>query len=325
MRSKNHSEAISYRRFRVSRASGLTVVPLLILAVFTLPALVQPNSVTRAKVLTPANASQAPSSQPNKARFIYWDNNGPNNGSTIGRANIDGTGVNQLFVTGANNPCFVAVDMNYIYWGNGGGNTVGRANLDGSSPIQNFITSLQYICGVAADSSHIYWTSTNDSLYRANLDGSNPAWFYAASCGVAVDSNYVYGADFNFGGLITRVKLDGTNGKFYWITGLGAPCGVAVDSSYVYWANTIGGVGRANLDGTSPNLNFITGTNHTCGVAVDSSYIYWGNQYSNTIGRANLDGTGVNQSFIAAIGPCGVAVTGEIPPTLRLYLPLLAR
>ena len=38
-------------------------------------------------------------------RHIYWTTN-----STIGRANLDGTGVNQSFITGATRPDGVAVD-----------------------------------------------------------------------------------------------------------------------------------------------------------------------------------------------------------------------
>ena len=38
---------------------------------------------------------------PSAAAFVYWANNG---GTTIGRANLDGTGANQSFITGASNP-----------------------------------------------------------------------------------------------------------------------------------------------------------------------------------------------------------------------------
>ena len=44
---------------------------------------------------------------PRAAAFVYWANNG---GGTIGRAGLDGTGVNQSFIAGASGPCGVAVD-----------------------------------------------------------------------------------------------------------------------------------------------------------------------------------------------------------------------
>jgi virginiamycin B lyase len=81
--------------------------------------------------------------------FVYWTNTG---GSTIGRANLDGTQPDQTFITGASHPCGIAVDADHIYWANSGTGTIGRANLDGSEPDQNFITGADAPCGVAVDS-----------------------------------------------------------------------------------------------------------------------------------------------------------------------------
>ncbi len=58
--------------------------------------------------------------------FVYWANFV---GPTIARANLDGSGVNQGFITGASSPVGVAVDRQYVYWANSGGNSIGRANL----------------------------------------------------------------------------------------------------------------------------------------------------------------------------------------------------
>ena len=45
--------------------------------------------------------------------YVYWTND---NG-TIGRANLDGTGVNQSFITGlGTSPQGVAVDGAHAYW-----------------------------------------------------------------------------------------------------------------------------------------------------------------------------------------------------------------
>ena len=44
---------------------------------------------------------------PRAAASVYWADN---KGTTIGSANLDGTGVNQSFITGGANPCGVAVD-----------------------------------------------------------------------------------------------------------------------------------------------------------------------------------------------------------------------
>src|SRR5262249_52336302 len=114
---------------------------------------------------------------PSAGAFIYWANGGSN---TIGRANVDGTGVNQNFISGGTRPCGVGVDSAHIYWGNkAGAGSIGRANLDGSGVNQNFISGVGVVdapCGVAVDAGHIYWANSAgvNTIGRANLDGTSP-------------------------------------------------------------------------------------------------------------------------------------------------------
>ena len=230
---------------------------------------------------------------------IYWGNHSRFDpgflvDSTIGRANLDGTGTNQSFITGANGPCGVAVAGGFIYWANWGvstpGTTIGRANLDGTGANNDFITGANRPCGVAVDGTHVYWANIGaNSIGRANLDGT--------------------GADQNF------------------ITGANAPCGVAVNAGSIYWANSGWGfnyptgttIGRANIDGTGVNQSFITGAVGPSGVALDGEHLYWTNTGAppSTVGRANLDGTGVQQRFIpASANPNGVAVDSGAPSNI---------
>jgi hypothetical protein len=229
-------------------------------------------------------------------RHIYWTNAETD---TIGRANLDGSGVNQSFisVTSGNQPNGVAVDAHHVYWSNGNClyppgcvQTIGRANLDGSGVNQSFITGtgpFDYsVAGLAVDANYIYWanwsTTGNDTIGRANLDGSG------------VNPSFITGAS-------------GTNS--------GSPIGIAVDANYIYWSNItclpcIGTIARANLDGSGVNLSLFgaeggPGSQGPDGVAVDSNYIYWtilGNAGIGGIGRANLDGSGANNSFITGTG-----------------------
>ena len=74
--------------------------------------------------------------------------------NTIGRANLDGTGVNQNFITGA--PAGTR-DLRgrgrrqQRLLGQLGHPAIGRANLDGTGVNQNFITGASYPNGVAID------------------------------------------------------------------------------------------------------------------------------------------------------------------------------
>jgi hypothetical protein len=121
---------------------------------------------------------------------IYWPNE---LGDAIGRANLDGTGVDENFIAGASFPFGIAVDGAHVYWGNFGEDTIGLASVDGTGANPSFITGASGAAGVAVDGSCIYWGNSGaDTIGRANLDGSNPnqSFITGASTpdGVAVDS-----------------------------------------------------------------------------------------------------------------------------------------
>ncbi len=118
---------------------------------------------------------------------IYWGR-AANSGAaaaTIGRANLDGTAVNQRFITGASNPggC-CGFDSKHIYWANdgpnlltGAGGSIGRANLDGTGVNQHFIKT-PHVTTVAVASGHLYWTeglgaAASSWIGRSNLDGTH--------------------------------------------------------------------------------------------------------------------------------------------------------
>jgi len=122
-------------------------------------------------------------------RHIFWGD--PSTGS-IGRANLDGSGVKRDFITGlgtgsgtassAPGVCVGAADGAHIYWATSTG-TIGRANADGTRANNSFIGAppgaARYpgVCG--HDSTEVYWanipvpalTSAVVSIGRARLDG----------------------------------------------------------------------------------------------------------------------------------------------------------
>ena len=91
--------------------------------------------------------------------YIYWSGANGGSATTIARANLDGTGINPTFITGARNPCGVAVKSAYIYWAGDVGSSIGRANINGSGVNQNFIATGTGVCGVAVTKNHIYWAN----------------------------------------------------------------------------------------------------------------------------------------------------------------------
>src|SRR5262245_57372047 len=76
---------------------------------------------------------------PRAGAFVYWGG-----AHTVGRANLDGSGVNPTFITGVSTFSLggVAVDGAHIYWPDADSSfTIGRANLDGSAPNHHFIAT----------------------------------------------------------------------------------------------------------------------------------------------------------------------------------------
>jgi virginiamycin B lyase len=208
---------------------------------------------------------------PRAEALIYWSNFGD---TTIGRANLDGTGVDKTFIDPNGSPTGLAVDEAHVYWASpfGGADlidSIGRANLDGTGVDHNFIAGANLPTAVAVDDAHVYWANWGtDSIGRANLDGTG------------VDQ-----------GLIPA----------------GGPFGVAVDATHVYFDSGRDSIGRANLDGTGVDPSFIAAASFPQGVAVDDAHVYW-TTGRDSIGRANLDGTGVDPSFIAGVSAGNVAV-----------------
>jgi virginiamycin B lyase len=175
--------------------------------------------------------------------YIYWVNH--DTAGSIGRALLNGTGVNENFVpsesaTGGNDINYatgIAVTGSYIYWADTNQNSIARAVTATGTGVQQFITGVNVPRGVLVDGPYIYWANDldNGTIGRANLDGT------------------------------------GLNNSF--ITGAAGPCMLAAAGNYLYWANSGAGttgstVGRAKLDGTGATESYVTGASSPCGVAV---------------------------------------------------------
>jgi Protein of unknown function (DUF3089)/Divergent InlB B-repeat domain len=272
------------------------------------------------------------SAPPAAASYIYWTNSGNN---TIGRANIDGSGVNQSFFGVPERPTQMAIDAGHLYWCTSKG--VARATIEGSGVEPSFLPEPPGgggCAGVAVDGEHIYVTYGEEvegknigNVERAKLDGSasEPQFITnldgGALIGVAVTPSFIYWGNF-WDSAISRARLDGSEVNQRFINplpgGTGTPVGITVDAHYIYWSITYENhIGRAGLDGSEFTRSFITGLgateNQWVGLATDGEYLYWANPASGTIGRAKLNGTEVNENFITGANePTGVVVTS--PP-----------
>jgi len=259
-----------------------------------------------------------------RANFVYWASGGQ---TTIGRAKLNGTSVNNAFITGLNNVGGVAVDSKHIYWTQGAGATssIGRANLDGTGVNQNFIPHASGVqdfdglpshAAIAVNSTGIFWDNTGSGFIgKANTDGSSPTGTLVQTgpeptCGIAVDQSFVYWLDTGLAQSVGRATVNGGSKQTSYISGATGACGLAVDPNFLYWGSSSKAIGRAPVGGGTANNNFIpsavSASNTVCGVAANSQYVFWGNSgASDFIGRANLSGGSSNPSLIQGpTDPC---------------------
>jgi virginiamycin B lyase len=287
-----------------------------------------------------ASAMLCVASAANAAPYIYWANT---NAGTIGRANLDGSEVDQSFITGATAPAGVAVDGDHIYWSNIWGG-IGRADSSGSEVEQNFITGTNGAYAVAVAGRHIYWTNQRDnSIGRANLDGSEVDQSFISHVGetggtspgdgpygLAIGNGYVYwgywSEDASSSDAIGRAQIDGSHVEPTFIAGAHIPYGIARNNEYVFWSNQVSFsietmIGRATLSGSGALQDFIVGEGQL-GIAVDKEHAYWSNYRAGAIERSNLDGSDIEQSFVTGASfPWGVAL-GPEPPAASISAPL---
>jgi hypothetical protein len=243
--------------------------------------------------------------------FVYWAN-GATSGS-IGRAKINGTGLNSNFIP-ATSPSAVAVDSKFVYWQQP--DSIGRANLDGTGANSSYVTTgASTAIGLAVTSSALFWASDATHIGRVNIDGTNPQPNFITApgsviCDIAADSNFVYWAD-SGDQRIGRAPVGGGAAEPNFITGAGnVQCGIAVDRSYLYWATretptSSYSIARAPLTGGAPSLSFVPNPAPSgkapCGVAVNSQYVFWGSASpggNDPLGRANIGGGSPTPTFI---------------------------
>ncbi|HEX5782486.1 MAG TPA: hypothetical protein VFX80_11220, partial [Solirubrobacteraceae bacterium] len=227
--------------------------------------------------------------------YIYWTDGAA---GTIGRANLDGSGVKSNFITGAAAPRGIAVDEDHIYWA--GATTIGRADLDGSDVDQDFITAAAV--GLAVDGSYLYWT-TATGIGRASLDGSNVNSAFVTGengpIGLGVNGLGIYWSD--AADRIRRANLAGSGVQT--VSTDADDRGLAVDANRIVWADgsparfLIGDIGPT---GTIGNVR-TQAVADPRSVALDDTHFYW--TKAGGIGRINRDGTALNEAFIAASDP----------------------
>ena len=181
------------------------------------------------------------------AEHLYWTRDDGDGfarpaSSWIGRANIDGSGVEEHFIY-AGQPVGIAVDDSHIYWTDHATYSVGRANLDGTDVTQLITGSSDtWFTGIAVGADQLYWADEFGSIGRSDLDGGGvePSFIRRTTySGLAVDADHIYWGRakgclyaVDCSSSIARANLDGSGIEKDFLTNVGAADGMAVDGLY---------------------------------------------------------------------------------------------
>lgn len=255
------------------------------------------------------------------AQKIYWTDMGHDK---IRRANLDGSGIEELVTSGLQYPGVIAVDPSggKMYWTDWVTATsrIQRANLDGTG-VEDLVTGLVGPWGIALDTQagKMYWTEfAPHFVRRANLDGSDIEDLITAGpshpMGIALDvaAGKMYVADGTYYCYIWRASLDGTNLDVLVNTGVqSCPMEIELDlqARKMYWT-ALGSnkIQRADLDGANVEDLITGGFGTFVGLGLDPAV---GKMYYSDSGpegsqlrRANLDGTGIENIVSSGIGSC---------------------
>jgi sugar lactone lactonase YvrE len=197
---------------------------------------------------------------------MYWAENGSRR---IRRANLDGSGAEDLITTGLLGPSDIELDLahGHLYWADRDRNEIARSDLDGSNVtvVRSGAGVFQpYFLTLDVPAGNVYWTDFDSSVVHvARLDGSGPVQdilvglVRARDVVIDPDPNggYIYWADRD-AHKIQRQRLASTllpEDLFTAEDGLVRPHGLALDRAegMLHWTDTDGRmVARGNIDGT---------------------------------------------------------------------------
>lgn len=266
------------------------------------------------------------------AQKMYWTDRAT---SKIQRANLDGSGVEDLVVTSLVEPVSIALDVvgGKMYWteASPGDFMIARANLDGTN-FEFLVTGLTQPSGIALDTaaSKMYWTDVGTGkISRASLDGTgeedlvfDPSLDAIEIALDALNGHLYWTGSTPGGSMIFRSNLNGTNAQVL-VTGLQSASGIALDSTggKMYWTDfSAGKIQRSNLDGTGVTDLVTTGIYQPVRIALDvaAGKMYWTEAMlaDFMISRANLDGSNREYLVTHLQSPSGIALQISAGPSV---------
>lgn len=202
---------------------------------------------------------------------MYWCDV---NNFVIRRANLDGSGQEDLVTSGLVFPAVIKTELTggHIYWGDQVSEEIWRADLNGANATPIISTPFHRGIAIDAPGDWIYWSTSitmfRGDIKRAHLDGSGQQTvvtsllpeFKPSALALDVAGGKIYWTDYVVD-VVQRANLDGSNIEtLFAVGGNRNPGGITLDlgAGKVYWGQDddvfkhIASIRRMNLDGSNP-------------------------------------------------------------------------
>lgn len=187
---------------------------------------------------------------------IYWVNRET---GFIGRCNLNGTTIENSWVSVSAGCDFICSDGTFLYWTNFLTNKIGKVNKSGAGKNESLVTGCNECTGIDTNGGNLYWVnkssktigfsttaggSVNQSLYSgfASLHGglhvnATKNMIYVSN----LEGNVIYKVGLFTGQIETMIAAVSANGT--------GPAGVHSNSEFLYWMSAASGeyIGRASL------------------------------------------------------------------------------
>ncbi len=181
--------------------------------------------------------------------------------------------------SGEPEPRGIAVDSQYVYWGNEASpGTISKAPIGGGA-VTTVVTGRDYPEYIAIDSVNIYWVEGGSgNVFQMPLTGGTITTLdmgSGATGALAVANGYLYYG--TTGGLKEIIVPYQTGFGPISLISTGKPQVIAVDSTNAYWTDfTNGNVIQTPLTGAG-STTLASGQNSPQGIAIDATTVYWAN------------------------------------------------
>jgi sugar lactone lactonase YvrE len=220
----------------------------------------------------------------------------------------------EVVVSNQKHPRHIALDGDYVYFGDTTAGSVFRAPKNGG-PVIPIATAQNSPQGIAVDTTRVFWTENTGTVHSCPLAGCGApdtlATTEGITYGIALDASFVYWGTDVASAVVRRREKTAASPAETIASAQDYVIDIAVDDSHVYWTNSGGSVARAPKLAGATAQTLAPGELQPFGIALDANYVYFTARASGMVKRVLKTGGPVTTIASAQNRPEGIAVDAD--------------